>query len=108
MRSMIVRSALASIGIMIVPFAMIYFIPLEKIDFETLVPIVSVVAVSMSLLAVVIDLRSRKPAPPRTITITIEDSAGGYARIVGRSERSVGELKRDLDQIFDPAPPSRC
>lgn len=68
---------------------------------ETLVTVVSVLAGSMSLSALVYDLRARKPPPARdgTITITIEDSSGARARVVTHSNRRVDEVKRDLERL---------
>jgi hypothetical protein len=100
MTSRLVGPVLAAIGIILLPFSLIYFVPLEKIDFETLIPVVSIVAGGVSLLAVASDLRSPKPARPRTITITIDDTAGGIVRLVAQSDRSVSELRRDIDQLL--------
>lgn len=92
------------LAIFLLPFPLIYFIPLERIDFETTAVVVSIAGSCMSLLALALDLRSSGPARIRTVTITIEDSAGRYACIHGRSDRQVREIMRDVHQLLTHAP----
>ncbi|HEX2079474.1 MAG TPA: hypothetical protein VHG08_17235 [Longimicrobium sp.] len=80
-------------------FALIYLIDLEKVSFETPAIVGSIAAICMSILAVVLDLRSPKPSRPRTITITIEDSTGTRARLITRSDRRVEDVKRELERL---------
>lgn len=68
-------------------------------SFETPAIIVSIVMIIMSGLALVFDRRSSRPANGRTITITIEDSAGERARTVARSDRRVDDVKRDVERL---------
>jgi hypothetical protein len=86
-------------GIYLLLFLLIYFIPLDAIDFDTLAPVVSILSICMSTLAVVIGRRSARPANERTITITIEDSSGERTRMVTRSSRCVDEVKRDFERL---------
>jgi hypothetical protein len=92
------------LAIFLVPFPLIYFIPLERIDFERTAAVVSVGGGCVSLLALALHLRSPGPAPARTVTITIEDSEGRYARIHGRSDRQVREIMCDVHQLLARVP----
>ena len=68
-------------------------------SFETPAVITSVVMITMSVLALVLDRRAVRKAEDRTITITIEDSSGARARMVTRSSRRVEEVKRDFERL---------
>jgi hypothetical protein len=87
------------VGIYLLLFLLIYFIPLETIDFETLVPLVSILSVCICALAVMVGRRSARPANDRMITITIEDSSGKHTRMVTRSSRRVDEIQRDFERL---------
>lgn len=67
--------------------------------FETPAIIASILMMSLSVLALVLNGRSAKPAKNRTITITIEDSAGTRTRIVMHSNRRVDDMKRDFERL---------
>lgn len=97
--SRIVSMVAVAIGIYLLLFLLIYFIPPDAIDFDTLAPVVSILSICMSALAVVIGRCSARPVNERTITITIEDSSGERTRIVTRSSRCVDEVKRDLERL---------
>jgi hypothetical protein len=97
--SRIVTMVAVVVGMYLLVFLLIYFIPLDAIDFETIATVVTVFSICMSALAVVIDRRSPTPASHWAITITIEDSSGARARTVTHSDRSIDELKRLLDRI---------
>jgi hypothetical protein len=68
-------------------------------SFETPAIIASIAMMSVSLLAFVLDRRSARPAKTRTLTITIEDSAGVRARTVTQSDRRVHDVQRDVEQL---------
>lgn len=67
--------------------------------FETPAIIVSILMMSLSVLALVLNGRPARPAKDRTITITIEDSSGARTRMVARSSRRVDEVKRDFERL---------
>lgn len=67
--------------------------------FETPAIIASILMMSLSVLALVLNERSARPARDRMITITIEDSAGARTRIVMHSNRRVDDMKRDVEQL---------
>ncbi|HEX6370076.1 MAG TPA: hypothetical protein VF006_14240 [Longimicrobium sp.] len=67
--------------------------------FETPAIIASILMMSLSVLALVLNARSAKPAMDRMVTITIEDSAGARTRIVMHSNRRVDDMKRDFERL---------
>jgi hypothetical protein len=72
--------------------------------FETPAIIASILMMSLSVLALVLNGRSANSAKDRTITITIEDSTGARARMVARSNRRVDEVKRDFERLVASTP----
>lgn len=72
-------------------------------SFETPAIIGSIVMIVMSGIAVALGRRPARPAPDRTITITIEASSGERARVITRSSRRVDEVKRDFERLVSSA-----
>ncbi|HEY0020638.1 MAG TPA: hypothetical protein VGC13_30345 [Longimicrobium sp.] len=68
-------------------------------SFETPAIVTSIVMISVSILTFVLNGRSTRPGKSRTLTITIEDSAGGRARTVTRSDRRADDVKRDVERL---------
>ena len=72
---------------------------LETLPIEAMAIASSAIAIAMCVAAFILYLRSPRAPRDRTITITIEDSSGAWARTVARSDRSVEEVKRLLDRL---------
>ncbi|HEU0298143.1 MAG TPA: hypothetical protein VFR37_01790 [Longimicrobium sp.] len=68
-------------------------------SFETPAILASILMMSLSVLAFVLNGRSARPVKDRTLTITIEDSSGARARVVTHSSRRVDEVKRDFERL---------
>jgi hypothetical protein len=68
-------------------------------SFETPAILTSILMVSLSILGFVLNRRSAQPVKNRTLTITIEDSAGVRTRTVAQSDRRVHDVTRDVERL---------
>jgi hypothetical protein len=59
----------------------------------------SAIAIAMCILAFILYRRSPKTPRDRMITIIVEDSTGARTRTVAKSNRSVDEVRRDVERL---------